>query len=55
MEKPKNLYVRPRDMNCGVGGMLEGDGVMQEGGGYRGEKNRDNYNSITNKIYFKNK
>ena len=48
MEKPKNLYVRPMDMNYG--------GVMQVGGGCRMEGNKwgkmDNCNSITNKIYF---
>ena len=36
MEKPKNLYVQPKDMNKG-GAMLVGGGV-QGGGEKRGEK-----------------
>ena len=52
MEKPENLYVRYMDVNCGGRGVLEGKGAVQGGGGYRGEKNWDNCNSIINKIYF---
>ena len=50
MEKPKNLYVQPMDMNQGQG-MLEGVG----GAGWKGIKGRkkwDNCYSIINKIYF---
>ena len=50
MEKSKKLYVLPMDMNWG-GGVMQMGGVVQ-GGGIRGVK-WDNYNSIINKIYFK--
>ena len=36
MEKSKNLYIQPVDVNK-WGGMLEG-GRLQDRGGYRGEK-----------------
>ena len=49
MEKPKNLYVQPMDMNYGEG-MWVGVGV-QGSGEERGEKDWDNCNSIINKIY----
>ena len=52
MEKPKNLYVQPTDMNEGVGGMLV-RGAVHSRGGLRLEKKRDNCNSIINKIYLK--
>ena len=52
MKKPKNLYVWPIDMNKGGGMLVEG--------GYRAERNKgekkwDNFNSVINEIYFKNK
>ena len=42
MEKPKNLYVQPMDMNCcgggtGAGWMLQGEG---SGAGRKGRKGR---------------
>ena len=53
MEKSKNLYVRPMDMNeWGWGGNAGGRG----GAGWREIKRRkkwDNCNSIINKIYLK--
>ena len=50
MEKSKNLYVRPMDMNYrGRGGMRVGRGA--QGGGNKGEK-RDNCDSVMNKMYF---
>ena len=52
MEKPKNLYVQPTDMNEGVGGMLV-RGAVHSRGGLRLEKKRDNCNSIINQIYLK--
>ena len=51
MEKPKNLYARPMDMNLrrrGIGGRK----AESVGGGQRGKK-WDNCNSITNRIYLK--
>ena len=48
MEKPKNLYVQPTDMNQGEGMMVGG---VQRVKGNKGEKKWDNCNSIINKIY----
>ena len=48
MEKPKNLYARPMDMNYG-GGMMVGGGYLAERN--KGEKKWDNCNSMINKIY----
>ena len=42
MEKPKNLYVQPTDMNQGEG-MMVGVGYSVEGN--KGKKKWDNYNS----------
>ena len=45
MEKPKNLYVQPMDIDISE---------REEGAGWRGIKRRkkwDNCNSIINKIY----
>ena len=53
MEKPKNLYVQPMDMNLGGGwGMLVG-GMVQGKGGERGGRKWDNCNCIINKIYLR--
>ena len=47
MEKPKNLYVQPMDMEDAGGRAVQGRG------GKRGRKKWDNCNIIINKIYFK--
>ena len=51
MEKPKNVYVRPMDMNLRWGN----DGGRRVEGNKGQEKKWDNYNSIINKIYLKHK
>ena len=38
VEKPKNLYVQPMDMNCGGWGMLEGEGGDAGRKGIKGRK-----------------
>ena len=55
MEKPKNLYVRPKDMKLRGGGNAEGNGDTRWEVGIKGRKKWDNSNSIINKIYQKNK
>ena len=50
MEKPKNLYVRPMDMNKVGESWREGGAVW---GMKKGRKKWDNCNSIINKMYFK--
>ena len=45
MEKPKNLYVQPMDMNSKVRDAGERDGVRQRW--IKGRKKQDNCNSIT--------
>ena len=49
MEKPKNLYVQPMDMNLRQGNAGGRQGTGQEG--IKGRKIWDNCNSIINKIY----
>ena len=51
MEKPKNLYVRPMDMNQVQGNAGARGSAGQRG--ERGEKKLENSNSIINKIYLK--
>ena len=51
MEKPKNLYVRPMDMNQVQGNAGARGSAGQRG--ERGEKKSENSNSIINKIYLK--
>ena len=53
MEKPKNLYVQPMDMNCGRAREGNAGGRKVQGRGAESrEKNWDNCNSIIDKIYF---
>ena len=51
MEKPKNLYVRPMDMNKGGGANVGGKGCAGQRGINGGKW--DNCNSLINKIYLK--
>ena len=50
MEKSKNLYAQPMNMNWGVG--IAGEKWVPGRGGKRG-RNWDNCNNINNKIYLK--
>ena len=52
MEKQKNLYVQPMDMNCGEE-MLESEEGVAGRVGRKGRKNWDNCNIIIKKIYLK--
>ena len=53
MEKPKNMYVQPKDMNFVWGVCWRVRGWCREERDKEEKTNWDNSNSIINKMYFK--